>query len=415
VPEPFSWDSQLTHERARVEVAHIARAFGGEGAVNVVAANDGGLDYMHAEGRLLVRDEHQGAVRDILDQDAATVDRVIPGVSVITLRPDTGRLVGQHLELIEQRLGTGVATPDHVLTVAPVVPCPATEPVPADYETEPYPSVCTENSGAGVTVFVADTGLLENAENEFPWLRHVQRAVGTNVERPDGLGPDKKIPPYAGHGTFVAGEVRCMAPQANVIVANVFNKAGSALESDVVQQLDQALGLGVDIFNLSIAAPTRLDLRMLGFDGFLRRLRDHKGAVCVAAAGNDGSPVIQWPAGFPEVVSVGALGSDWRGRARFSNHGSWVDVYAPGRDIVNAFATGQYTCMNYPYEDDIRHFTGMARWSGTSFAAPLMSGMIAARMSRTGENGREAAAALLAEARAQTIPGTGPILVPPGR
>jgi subtilisin family serine protease len=387
------------------------------------------VDYVYAEGQLLVREEYLSQVYEVLNPgysvDFDQVTRLVPGVSLITQIPNHGPRVFGTLQTIDRILGAGAATPNHVLTVAPGGPCPATEPEQVYFGTEPYPPVNLANGGSGVLIYIADTGLLEEATtaaylSDHPWLAGVQRALkhdGTVQDwdpvRRDGTAA---IPPYAGHGTFAAGVARCMAPEADVIVSNVFKTAGSALESDFVLDLKLALELGVDIFNLSITAPTRTELPLLGFDGWLRRLSQHKGVICVVAAGNDGRRKPTWPAAYPGMLSVGALGRDWHGRAQFSNYGGWVDVYAPGRDLVNAFTTGTYICDDPPYTGQKREFYGMARWSGTSFSTPLVSGLIAARMSRTGEDGQRAARALLTEAQAQAIPGVGAVLLPhPGQ
>jgi subtilisin family serine protease len=249
--------------------------------------------------------------------------------------------------------------------------------------------------------------IVTNVGKPNPWLNGVRGDID-----PRHPASGDEIKPYVGHGTFVAGVARCMAPGATIYVANAFKVAGSTLESHLVPHLDAALDQGYDLFHLSITAPTRNDLPLNSFEGWLRRLHQYKGVACVVAAGNSGSRLPTWPAAFPDVVSVGALGGDWRSRARFSNYGPWVDVYAPGRDLINAFGIGTYECYTHPYKPEKRKFYGMAKWSGTSFSTPIVTGLIAARMSRTGENGQEAAAALLAEARSHAIPRVGPVLLP---
>ena len=120
-----------------------------------------------------------------------------------------------------------------------------------------------------------------------------------------------------------------------------------------------------------------------------KMIRD--GWVIVAAAGNNASCRLAWPAALPGVVAVGAL-SDCA-PAWFSNFGPWVDVSAPGVNTVGKFtvAAGKDEDL-----DRIRvaeasdpsnptgkmltaadFTTGWATWSGTSFAAPFVAARIA--------------------------------------
>lgn len=381
---------------------------------------NGGIDFMCSAGEILVREDQLDQVLRILGLPPETdVEPVIEGVVLLPLGEGRFAAVVDAVEVIDEQLRPGIATPNQVLTVAGGhgSGCSATEPDEVYFEIEPFPSVCHGNGGAGVLIYMADTGLLRDTATH-PWL-----ASGVQPQDPvddiDPLDPGTPpvIPACAGHGTFGAGVLRCMAPDAEIIMARALIHGGSEVESDLVRRLGSALGLGADIFHLTMAGLSRNDQPMIGFEAWLRLLR-RMGGICLAPAGNCGLDRPEFPAAFPGVIGVGALGGDWRGRATFSNFGPWVDVYAPGRDIVNAFATGTYECYVYPYGPrpghpaQVRNFYGMAKWSGTSFSTPIVTGLIAARMSRTGENARHAAAAVLAEARSQAIPGVGPVLLP---
>jgi hypothetical protein len=392
------------------------------------------VDYLYRRHTILVREQDADRIVDALtrifgrpggeyvpageEPPVFERQRVTAGVLRITL-PGGLPPVPVVLGRLDENGLRGVGRIDPVLYVCPHA-CPATEPVEVPAGTvDPFPPPglgarccpghCIPRPGCdgdGVFVSVVDTGLLPDAAIGHPWLVGVQGAE----ENPYGGGGN--IRAYAGHGTFVAGCLRCAAPKASVFVERAFDIAAADFESNLAPSLEDALDRSPDILVFTFTTSNRQDLSLLTFDDiYERRIRHLKGLVVVAPAGNDGKRHPMWPAAYPWVVSVGALSASWRDRALFSNFGGWVDVFAPGENLVNAFPEGTYVC-NEPPVGEHREFHGMAQWSGTSFSTPIVAGSIAARMSATGENGQQAADSLLRLARSQAIPGVGAALYP---
>ncbi len=338
----------------------------------------------------------------------------IPGLALVEVVSDhqddpvaEARALFGALDDIERELGPGVAGPDHMVSVAPATWCPATEP---DYEpgnAAPRPGISRARcDGRGTLVAVVDTGLVEEAPARHSWLNGVTGEPDQHVHEGGPIGL------YGGHGTFIASIVRAMAPRAEVRVARVFEKAGALYESDIVKVLLSVLDWAPDVISLSAGTHTWKHRGLLSFHAFVKGpLRECGRTVLVAAAGNEG---LDWkfsPAEMDDVIGVGALGPPGDARAWFSDYGDWVNVYAPGQDLVHAFARGKYQYHELRAGQEAEFF-GMARWSGTSFSTPVVSGLIAARMSGTGESARAAAESLLRLARAQALPGVGPVLRP---
>lgn len=389
-------------------------------------------EFFYNRGFVLARERDQQDVLTALATIAPTLgrenttlvggvlqNRPIPGLARIQLMYEQVRepnllvreqIMFNAMDAIEQRLGSGKVAPDHLLSVTNtpnvVSWCPATEPLPPLPGAGPQPGISRSRcDGRGTRVAVVDGGLIPEAPLTHPWMYGV-------TGDPDPLAAEGgRIQLYGGHGTFIASIIRAMAPRADVRVAGVLDAAGAAFEADVVRELMSIMDWTPDVISLSAGTHTWNSSGLLSFQVFVDgRLSEHDGTVLVAAAGNDGADWKFSPAEMDTVIGVGALGPG-DVRASFSDYGDWVKVYAPGQDLVHAFGRGEYTYQ----EQNIGRtadFFGMATWSGTSFSTPVVAGLMAARMSGTGESAREAADSLLRLARAQALPGVGPVLRP---
>jgi subtilisin family serine protease len=231
-----------------------------------------------------------------------------------------------------------------------------------------------------VIVAVLDTGVDVNHPQLLgaiaPGGRDLVDDDGDPGESPDGIDNDGDgvVDEALGHGTFVAGLIRSVAPDARILPIRVLDSEGLGTAIDIAkgieiarQNLDsEGLGTAIDIakgieiarqngarvINLSLGMAVEADV----VEELIDDLADEHGLIIVASAGNQSTSERQFPAGENDVISVAAT-DDTDRKADFSNFGSWVDVSAPGVGLVSLFPGNS-----------------LALWSGTSFAAALASG-----------------------------------------
>jgi subtilisin family serine protease len=261
--------------------------------------------------------------------------------------------------------------------------------------------------------------------------------IGTYTDDEPATEPElaTELAPYVGHGTFIAGVVHQVCPDAAILPVRVMSMDGAVREWDLVRSLERLLEYHLrGVSGLEGYVPVDVVILALGFQpeavddddyegvlrGVLRDLR-REGVLVVASAGNDGSQQPVFPAAwapyvrrvdgraeplYPEDLRADytpllvVTASNPNGTlADFANDGPWVTSVRPGTNVHSTMPTSAdgalepRTAAEGGRESvDPDDFTGgFATWSGTSFAAPVLAGELAKALlqSRVSEGSSE--------------------------
>jgi subtilisin family serine protease len=367
------------------EAHRIQRAY----ARTDIAVNESsGQEYLYRPRELLVALQDLGLVESELERWRPERRETIEGLGLTRLilppEVDIPALVSRLRAPPEGRVPR--VGPNHVFSGEP-----AYQGGPAGFPTSSTSSV-TFGAGTGGRVRVAtlDTGF---ASGLHPALDARCRFTPADAEQLNVLPADGWLDSEAGHGTFIAGVVLQRAPGAIVDIAKVLDSEGYGDELDVGQGIVRFAK--DNVLNLSLGCYSHGDVPPLGLVEALRRVA--RGSVVVAAAGNNSSDRLMWPAALKSVIGVAALDASGKARAPFSNYGWWVDCCAPAVDVLSSFVEFREAGGPGPNRPP-QSFAGWATWSGTSFAAPKVAGEIAALKTSGGfRTAREAADELLAK------------------
>ncbi len=169
------------------------------------------------------------------------------------------------------------------------------------------------------------------------------------------------------HGTHVAGTIAAKANNATGVAGVAFNSnltickglytaAGTGLTSDIANCINWTHARGAKVISMSLGGGASATLKNAVAAAWENG--SATGSVLVAAAGNDGDGTLNYPAAYPEVISVAATDHN-DARATFSNANADVEVAAPGVNVLSTIPGGQY-----------------AELSGTSMATPHTSGVV---------------------------------------
>lgn len=212
--------------------------------------------------------------------------------------------------------------------------------------------------GRNVKIAIVDTGC-----SSHPLLQN--KIIGGKNFTNEGSSDD--FNDLNGHGTHVAGIIgaakndifNSIAPNCSLLICKALNRNGEGQLDNIINAIDYAINQKVDIINMSLGCPSNVD----ELHNVVKKAIDNN--ICVVCAsgnsgdGNEETTESDYPGAYEEVIQIGAMSNNFN-VSNFSNSNKFVDLVAPGENILSTYLNNDYMSL-----------------SGTSMATPIISGALA--------------------------------------
>jgi thermitase len=299
-------------------------------------------------------------IQDVLLRHGDTVEFDIPGIGVRVFRVPAGKMVEKILAYSKEKCVEFVE-PDYIASVAEVY-------IPDDqYLNEQWGMDIVKATQAWdittgqseVSIAILDTGVDQNHEDLADKIIANENFTWSNT-----------VDDLYGHGTHVAGIAAAitnngigmagMGYNSTIMNVKVLGDNGRGNYSWIANGIIWAVDHGAKVINMSLSGNSP----SLTLESAINYAWN-KGAVLVSAAGNNSNTLPTYPAYYTNVLSVAAIDHNDE-KPSFSSYGTWVDIAAPGVNILSTLPNhpNQFA-ENYGYLD------------GTSMATPFTSGLAA--------------------------------------
>ena len=207
--------------------------------------------------------------------------------------------------------------------------------------------------GRGIKVAILDSGIdRRNSNLDGVQIQEIDLIGGSDMSR--------------GHGTAIASIIAGnekgqlgLSPSASLLSIRVLDSQGKGDSFTVAKGIIKAADQGAQVINLSLGGSSGGTVLKNAIE-----YAHQKGAVVVAAVGNEGVEGVSYPAKFEKVIGVTSVDSNGR-QSSFANYGEGVDIAAPGVGVFTAWENEE-----------------MVSFSGTSTATAFVSGALAAELSK---------------------------------